>query len=261
MGFQHARSGASILVAELAGPAGEVIAGVTDEAIASQGVQVSARTDLTVDGRPGLLIEGLQRNQDLVFGKLILVTGTQDLTVLVTGNFLVDDVARGDAIRAAILALTFDPNVSTDPQSALSFTIAPAPPLRYAGVFGNGAMYNPSGSVPAAADEPYLLVAPSLGDLVTGDLSEFARQSLMSTATLTDIVIESSSDISVAGLKGIVLTATATRTTRGDPVVVYHVVLSDGSGYVRMIGISPVAKGASFVDVFRQTVESYRPRS
>jgi len=80
------------------------------------------------------------------------------------------------------------------------------------------------------------------------------------TATLADVEVESSTPVTIAGLPGIALVATGRRADRDGQVVVYQVLLSGGSGYVRMSGICPAERRAECLDMFEQTTATYRPR-
>jgi hypothetical protein len=108
VGFEH-QSGSSILINELPEAYAVLSAGMTDAALAGQGITVTARDEVTVDGRPSTLIEGTQETQGLKFGKVLLVTGTSSLTMILTGNYPIAETAIGEAIKASALSLSFDP--------------------------------------------------------------------------------------------------------------------------------------------------------
>jgi hypothetical protein len=167
----------------------------------------------------------------------------------------------GACSKAAILTTSFDPDRQVDPAAALRFTISPAPPLRFAGVMMNSALYNTSGTFPSAdPDEPYLIVAPSLGEADTSDLGALAREQLRQ-AEVTDVVTQDPADVTIAGLPGIELTGTAKGPTGGAEVFVYEVLLVDGAEVVTMIGICPIERRAECPAAFEQTTRTYRPKA
>jgi hypothetical protein len=260
-GFWHDASGSSVVVAEVPGPYSKLVAGLTDEGLAGKGIVVTNRTDVTIDGRPSLLLEGSQKAQDTIVGKVMLVTGTEDLTAIVTGNYPVDDAALGATIRESILATSFDPDRIVDQQASLRFTITPAPPLTFAGTAVNGAIYNTSGVLPSAdRNEPSLIVVPSLGETDTSDLEALGRAQLLQVSSITDVVIENRADVTIAGLPGIELGGTARDTKAGADLFVYEVVLADGSAFVAMIGTCPIGRRAECLAAFQQTTRTYRPK-
>lgn len=261
-GFENTTSRAAILVTEMPGAYREVADGVTDEGLAAKGVTVTGRAAVTIDGRESLMIDGTGRNAEGErVGEILLYTGTDRLIAMVAGAFLEGDSATAEVLRAALLTVSLDPDRPTDPQAALRFTVTPEPPLRFAGVIGNSALYNTSGAIPSAdINEPFLAVAPSPGWAADMDLATLARTRIQQTATIRDVSVESSSDVTIAGLSGIVLIATAARATREGTVVVYQVLLDDVDGYVLMTGICPVERRAECLNAFEKTAETYRPK-
>jgi hypothetical protein len=259
-GFEH-ESGASIVVLELPGSYDEVIPGMTDEGFAGQGITVTSRSDVTIEGRPAVLVEGTQTTQGLEFGKVLLVAGEGELTIVLTGNYPIAEEALGAAIREAELSLSIDPERTIDPQASLTFSIVPEPPLRFAGAFVNAAIYNTSGTVPSAdVDEPFFIVAPSLGGAVPGDLEAFALKRLVETATITDIQVETTKSITIAGRPGIEHVAKAVRASGSGEVVVYQVLLGGGDDYILMSGICDADRSVECLAMFAATAKTYEPR-
>lgn len=68
-GFEHAASGSSIMVTEMAAPLYALTAGFTTEGLASHGITLRASEPITVDGREGLLISVTQTARGVEFGK------------------------------------------------------------------------------------------------------------------------------------------------------------------------------------------------
>jgi len=260
-GFQHVASGSSIVITELPGPYDQVVAGFTQEAFAAQGVEVHGRTEVTLEGRPALLIEARQQAQGITFGKWILATGTDELTALLNSNYPESETTIGESLRAALLAASFDPARPSDPAAALSFTITPSPPLVFGGAFSNGAVYNTSGTIPSADPlEPTLAVAPSLGAAPVGDAEAFARQRLEQTPLIKDIAIEATSPVTVAGLDGVEIVAAAKHEVGNDALVVYQVLLVTEEGYVLLSGQCRLAERDVCLGAFRSTTETYRQK-
>jgi hypothetical protein len=259
-GFEHEGSGSSVVVTEIPGSYSQIAGAMTDERVGGEGITITSRTDVMIDGRPSLLLEGTQQAYGMTFGKVMLVTGTEALTATVTGNYPADEASLESIVRAAVLTTSFDPDRQVDPAAALRFTISPAPPLRFAGVIMNGALYNTSGAVPSAdPGEPYLIVAPSLGDAGTSDLAALAREQLRQ-AEVTDVVAQDPADVTIGGLSGIELTATAKGPTGGAEVFVYEVLLFDRAGVVTMIGVCPIERRAECLGAFEETTRTYRPK-
>ena len=260
VGFEH-ESGASIVVAELPASYAELVSGMTDARFEEQGITVTERREVTVDGRAATLIEGTQAAQGLTFGKVLLLIGTDALTAFLTGNYLIDDGAIGDAIRAAELSVSFDPNRPVDPQAALDFTIAPVAPLKFAGALNNGGLYNTSGLLPGAdPGEPSLIVAPSFGGGVVGDPVAFSKALLDGMGSIRDVVVESATEATVAGRPATIVIATGRSSTRDAEIAIYQVVLGGDDDYVALLGICAPDQRAVFFDVFAETISTYAPK-
>jgi hypothetical protein len=262
-GFQDDATGSSIVVAELPGPFSEIADGMTDARIAGEGIEVITREEITQNGLPAVLIEG---RQDAgggrgIFGKVLFITGTEDATALIDCNYPEGDEALRETMVEAVRTTLFDPDRPVDPTDALDFTIEPAPPLKFAGAFANGAVYNTSGQLPAADPlEPALIVAPSLGPAVVGDAEEFAKRRLAQTPQIVDPVVEEVSDVTVAGMDGIEILASAG--DDDDPshtLFVYQLLLVDQEqgGYVLMTGVARRDDRADALPAFRDSASTF----
>jgi hypothetical protein len=237
--------------------------GMTAAAFAGQGIEVTAREEITQNGLPALLVEG---RQDAgggrgTFGKFLLVTGTEASVALITANYPDGDETLREMLLDSVRTTVFDPDRPVDPSEALSFTLTPAGPLKFAGVFANGAAYNTSGQLPSADPlEPTLIVGPSLGAAVVGDAEAFARQRLAQTPQLVDPVVESVTDVTIARMDGVEILALA-----GDDddasrrLFAYQVLLVslDRGGYVLMTGISREEDRAEALRAFRASAATF----
>ncbi len=260
-GFQEAASGSSILVAELPGPFAEVTAGLTPEGLASKGITLIERSDMTLNGRQALLIEGTQTTAAGDFGRWMLVVGTSELTALVNGAWPDGDQELRGLIETALRGVVFDPEGSTGASDGLTFEIDPVAPLRRAGTVANALLLNTSGQTPSAdPKEPTLVVAPSIGDVPVGDLETFARQRLGQLPEVVDLTVTSATPVTIDGREGVELTATAKRADDGRAISIYSVLLAGDQGYVLMVGKVEAKDAATLIDVFRATARTFRDR-
>lgn len=262
VGFEH-ECGASIVVSELPTAYADLVAQMTDEGFAAQGITDVQRHDETVDGRPATFIVAKQEAAGISFIKILVVTGTKAVTAFLTGNFpfITCPVEIGERMRDAELGMSLDPDRPIDAQGALRFTIVPAPPLKFAGVLNNGALYNVSGTLPAAdPGEPSLIVAPSLGGSASGDLIAFATAQLRGMTSIHDVAVESSEVAAIAGRPAAIIIATGKSTTRGVDVVIYQVLLGGEGDYVALLGICDPDDRAAFIDVFAESIKTYAPK-
>jgi hypothetical protein len=257
-GFQRT-DGSSILVSEVPGSYTELVKGLTVDRLASSGISITSKTEVEVDGRPAVLVEGAQTANGAQFGKIMLVTGTAKSTVVITGSYPLSASGVRQTLHDAVLTVSFDPDRVIDPTAGLHFTITPAAPLRFAGALANTGAYDTSGTIPAADPmEPSLFVAPSLGETPVGNVAAFAKARLEQTVQISDVKIGAATAVTIAGLDGVELIGTATHQS-GAPVFVYQVLLvqSDGTGYVLMSGRCRIAEQDQCLTMFRSSVATY----
>jgi hypothetical protein len=259
-GFELTDKGASILVSELPANIDELIQGLTEEALRAQGVIEVGREELTVDGWRALLIDGTQTAAGDTYSKWMLVLGGESLSAIILGTCPIDAPELREPLRISLEGAILDPDRSTDPLAALSFTLEPAPPLMFAGTISGGAAYNTSGKLPSAdPQEPTLIVAPSFGPIASPRES-FLTARMMSIQGKTGIELEPLSPISVGSLEGFEVTGTATDSSSGEALAVFGAVLFQGdSRYIFAVGFCR-QEAAEFLPVFRSSVSSLRPK-
>jgi hypothetical protein len=262
VGFAHEPSGSSLLITELPASFQELaVTMLSEEAWATQGIEVDEFDELSVGGLPAVFIRGTQTTVAGEVGKLILVMGTERRSALLTGNYPTGDTEIADALYASLLTAILDPERVVDEEAALTFAIDPVPPLQFAGTFNNGAGYNTSGTLPSADPlEPTLIVAPSLGSAAIADPEAFSRQRFEQTATLVDPIVEETRPIEIAGLSGIELIGRAEHEGDGVALVIYQVLLVGDDSYVIMSGRARAQDGAVWIQRFRESARTYRPR-
>jgi len=257
-GFQSA-DGSSILVSELARSYSELVKDLTVDGLASGGISVTSKTDVQVDGKAAVLVEGAQTSNGAQFGKILLVTGTTKASVVITGSYPLSAAGVRQTMHDAVLTVSFDPDRVIDPTAGLRFTLTPAAPLRFAGAFANTGSYDTSGTIPAADPmEPSLFVAPSLGDTPVANVAAFAKARLEQTVQISNVKVGAATAVTVAGLDGVELIGTATHQS-GAQVFVYQVLLvqQDGTGYVLMSGRCRIAEQDKCLTMFRSSVATY----
>jgi hypothetical protein len=262
-GLEH-DCGASILVTEYPTGYDEAAEGLTDEGLAGQGINVSRREEHTIDGRPGTFIVASQQIGGVTVMKIIVLTGTDELVAFLTGSVVLMecgiDVAHD--VGESELGISFDPDRVVDPMAALRFTIEPTPPLKFAGVVADGAIYNTSGLLPSAdIDEPVLIVSPTLGVPATGDLEDLARAQLESSAHFRDVNVDAIEEVTIAGRPSIVLTGSGSRARREGGVFVYLLLIGGEGDLVIILGLCEPDRRNECLEAFRTTTETFRPKA
>ena len=121
-----------VMISEIPGPAEEVRAGMTAEALAARGMELLRSEAVTVDGREGLLVHARQAAEagdDL--RRWIVVFGAPDGSVMIgasTPGSLEDRL--GATLRRTLISAKWNPAEILDPYARLGFTLAEAGSLK-----------------------------------------------------------------------------------------------------------------------------------
>lgn len=264
-GYVDESRGISIVVVEFPAVAYDGMAkAMTVEALASQQMTNAKRATLTRSGEY-LYFTAEQTQAGTTYGKFLLVARDKGVTVIVTANVPKASLDAGEATAAEFEAILTSTRVAdTAAAEKVLFTLGYLGPFKRAGALAGAAtLYTLDGVLTPGTPDPsgaLFVVAPSLDERPVGDLDTFARRALEGTSGFTDVVLTSSRALTVAGLRGVELTATAKDARENSAHAVYQVVLvlADG-GYVRLLGQSSVAQFATLLPEFRKMAESYTP--
>lgn len=260
-GFQDETGGTVIVVREL--PAGPF--NMSDAGLAREGFQVTTREETTPDGHLRVLVVGEQDAADGQgkIGRVYLSIGANDTSMLIISDYPVDDEDLRESVLAALRTTVFDPNRPIEPGTALGFSVTPASPLRLAGMLGLGAAYNTLGYLhPLDALIPTMHVWPTYEEAPPADPEALLREKLEGMRQqLFDPQVEEVSDVSISGLHGVEIVATAFDNLhdmhRRD--LAYQVLLvdPDEDRYVHMSAVATDAARDDVLLAFRATAETF----
>lgn len=111
----------------------------------------------------------------------------------------------------------------------------------------------------AGSGRPMFVVTPSLSKRAIADLKKVGRELMFKFARLDDIRLAAEEDVTVAGMKGYGLTATARRKSDKSPVGLYQLLLAQpGGGYYRLVGVASKDSFDKLLDEFRRMAASLR---
>ena len=242
-GFQDLTTGSSIMVTEIPGPVAEVTAGMTEERLASGGMTLTSRTEVTVSGQSGLLLGVTQAARGVTYQKWLVVFGNASATVMVTATFPQDQAANAsEPLRRAVLSTRWTPEASGEVNlEGLPFRVRPPAAFALASRVGNNVILTLGGEpIPRPPGEPFVVVGSAISPVDMPDLAAFARARVQQTASVTNITPRPGTDLTVAGHLAHELTATATD-ARGEPIVIYQAVVRSSDGYTLVQALLPAA--------------------
>ncbi|MCP3136444.1 hypothetical protein [Pyxidicoccus xibeiensis] len=259
-GFQQEETGASLMVTELPGPYTEVTTGFTAEGLTSRGMKLLSKKQVKVNGHKGLLLHVAQSASGVDFLKWLVVLGDASATLVVTATYREEDTkALGRPMQAAVLSTRWDRDAAPTAAPAL-FTLKETPGLKEAQRLQGAIIYTRDGTLPGKpGDEPFLIVAPSLGATAASeDVEAFSLARLKQTAAAEALTVESGAPLTVDGLTGHELVASAKDPATGRDFTLYQVMLVDAQGYYLLQGRVGGADRATYLGHFKTAARAFQ---
>ncbi|MCB8821868.1 discoidin domain-containing protein [Microvirga rosea] len=260
-GFENPQKAAAITITELPAQAYEqIVSGMTKDSLRRQGLDVTAREQLKIQGKSGLLISGAMTGP-IKGRKWVLALKGSDLTAL-----LVAQVEGGDdgyseqEMRTALKSVALRGPVTLEEQmSALPFRVRDQAGFRPVRVTsGNSVLFTegPKDTI-KAVEQPILILAASQAPIaLNGDRrDQFAQAALNSNQMLKDVTIERSESFRLQGQDWHEIVARAKDGATGEPIVVMQTIRFDSGRYVRMVGLTRVADRQTYLPRFRQMID------
>jgi len=260
-GFENPQKAAAITITELPSQAYEqLVAGMTKESLRRQGLDVTSRETLKIDGRNGLLISGAMTGP--VKGrKWVLALKGADLTALLVAQVEGGNDGYSEAeVRAALKSVALRGPVSLEEQiGALPFRIRDPAGFRPVRVIaGNSVLFTdgPKDTI-KAVEQPILILAASQAPMAlpADRRDQFAQAALNSNEILKEVAIERSESFRLQGQDWHEIVAKAKEAASGEPVVVMQTIRFDNGRYVRMVGMARVADRQAFLPRFRKVID------
>lgn len=247
------------MVTDIPGSYAEAIGGLQDKRkLQARGVTLLERSSVKVDGQQALLINGEQIAYGMLFRKWMLAVDRSDRTTLIVATFPKVKVAQGEALKAAILAVTFGP--PSDPVDALAFVATPIAPFQVATVMGQNMILSPNGDMPVKDERvPFMILGLSASeDWTITDQRTFAERRVRQTDTVKNITVEETTPITIGPLSGYATTARGVGEKLATPLTIYQILLFDKSGYSIIQGFTPTAEKKTYVPVFEQIAKTFK---
>jgi hypothetical protein len=262
-GFLSEETGASIMVTEMPAPYEKMVGAFDKDGLATKGMTLLSRKDVTIDGRPSVLLHIRQVAQSIAFLKWIVVTGNEQETALITATFPEEFKTRLSAsLEKTVLGAKWDAEAKKDPLEGLNFSVEMDPALKIAGRMTNALMMTRDGALPGKpTDDPLLIVGSAISQVEVKDGKLFAEARLRKTTSVTDIRIRKTHEITINGLSGYEIIADARGGSDSEqPIVIYQVVLFDGSSYFIMQGFTASSEQQTYLGAFSRIARSFRKK-
>jgi hypothetical protein len=262
-GFGDEETSSSIVITETPAPYSEMARGFTKEALATNDMSMLSRKEISLNGRPGILLHLRQETQSGDILKWMVMTGDEKETVLITAAFPEKMKARWSSeMEKAVLSAQWDVEAETDPLAGLNFSFEDDPSLKFARRVSNNVMLTKDGALPdQPTNDPFFIIGSSFSQVTIPDVGKFAEKRLMQIEQVSGVAIREQSDVTIAGLPGSEIIAEAKWNDLPDaPVVVYQVLLLDGKNYFLMQGFAPREEQERYLAIFNRVAQSFRKK-
>lgn len=243
-GFENPAKAASISVVEMPAEAyAQLATGLTKEALAGQGVTLTAREELKLDGKPAILIAGDQSVGGTKLRKWLLAVSDPATTAFVAAQSLAEGGYTEQEMQAALKSVALRAPLGIDQQlAALPFKLGTTGGFRPVRSIGGTSLLLTDGPLDMvkAVEQPVLILSSAFGPVPpAGEAREqFARAALASNQTFKDLRVERAEPFRLKGQDWHEIVATATEAASGRAVVVVQTFRFGQGGYVRMVGLT-----------------------
>src|SRR5215510_15421935 len=174
-GFWDEETSSSIVITEMPAPYSEIANGFTKEALAAKGMNLLSKKEISLNGRPGILLHVGQEARSIAFLKWMVITGNEKETVLVTATFPEEMKAKlSSAMEQSALSVQWDAEAKVDPLAGLNFSFNDDPSLRFARRISNGVMLTKDGALSGKPNnDPFFIIGPSVSKVEISDIGRF----------------------------------------------------------------------------------------
>lgn len=176
-GLQWQEAGASVVVAELPGPASEMQTGMTAEQLAKRGMALRGSDNVDAELGPAVLLEVSQNVQGVEFSKWLLIAGDASTTVMLTATSpSVVANKLGPVLRSTVLSARWTAGADVDPAAGLDIRVVETDDLRLAPTMaGTLILTNGGVSGPLGPADPLLVISRSTPPEAIADLAMFSK--------------------------------------------------------------------------------------
>lgn len=247
VGVGNPASQASVMVTRIDAPVAQLVAGFTDEALAKQGVTVTARRDTQLGSYGGVWIDGTQSGARVAMA----VVGDASRAWLLKG------VAFTEADGAAVARMLEGAAWGEAAPAALVFDIVAPAGMLLAAEMAGSRLYTPDGTMGAGAGKPLFVVAPSVRPATASE--DTARALFQSVAGLKDVVAEGATPVVFVGRKGWDVRGRGVDAATGAPMVAWQRILFSADGnYLRLVGVAPRAEADRWIPAWEAAAATLR---
>jgi hypothetical protein len=264
-GFFNEESGASIMVTEWPLPYTELSAVFTDDKMATKGMLLLEKKDVSFGEKKGILLHVKQGVNSDVFLKWIGFTGNESESVMITATFPEEAKTELDSsLEKSVLSARWDAGLKMDLSEGLDFTIKDDPVMKQAGKIGKSLLFTKDGTIPKSKPttrDPFLVIGPSVSKVSAADRRSFAERRLAAIGEIEDLKITKASELTIGSLPGIEIVAAGRwdKEPAGEAII-YQVILFENESYYLLQGFASPNDREKYLPVFSRIAQSFQKK-
>lgn len=255
-GFQHAASGASIMLSELPAPLQTILDGFTSEALLSKGMTMLEKKEVDFANGKATLIRVRQPANGTVYFKQILIFGNETHTVLVNGIY--PEAARSlkKAVDTALMSVQYHSLQNDDPLEAVKYSVnTGAASLQLAKYIAGSLIYTRHGKIPS--ETPVLIISSSIAKQLPENRRQFALDRLHQLPGGGQFIVKENLPVIINGMEGYEITAAGTD-KEGRQELIYQVILFNSSGDYYIIAGTAKEDFEDNLSMFKEVASTFR---
>lgn len=240
-GYQHYKSGSSLMVMEMPAPWDEIRPIFTsNEGFESQGIVVKDVYPIKVYGKEGFLVTGEQFANGMMYAKYILAFDTGTGAVMINGAHPNELKEFADGMVTSLLSVVYNAEQKVDEFAGVTYRVdVTGTKLKFAMMTGSIHLYTVDGNAtPAVDDKTAMMVGNTLGHVMREDHKQTAIDHLH-RLPFKNIEIQNIEPITIDGISGFAITAETENKETGLKELAYHITLFSDTMYYLIIGTSP----------------------
>jgi hypothetical protein len=259
-GYEFPNGAARIQVTEIARPLDQMLAGYSDEVIESSNAQLKERTEVEIDGYPGLYLRTVPKPGYQGTSRWIAVFGNDEATVVIdaTGHPGSDE-ALEIIYRETFLGARWDPELEFSPYEGLPFILAGSSRFEFASRYGAALTFTLGGKVTRdSPDDPILVVTTVSQKIAEEDRGDFCAQRIQASPVVENIELVASGAVEADGIRGCEAVARARDRQTGRPMMIYEANLFERGRFYNFNGVAGVRFRAEYVTEFARAPRRIR---
>lgn len=258
LGFQQSESGSTIMILDIPGPFSETSKGLTKEGLLSKGIETKEIQKMTLNKLPAILAIGEQNAYGNVYTKYVIAFGTDKETILINGACPKNLEEIGKLIKASILTAVYDADKKINPFETVDFELdVSKSKLRFAKSMSNSLIFTADGELPTKSiDKITLIATKSFTEIDIQDKKLFALNRLRQMPIELE-KIEATTEITIDGVSGYEMIASAKDKKTGDSEKIYQVILFSDKLYYLLFG-STNDKSEKNINELKQVVKTFK---